>query len=270
MLRHEGMLARDFMGKGVVTVLKDSNVKKAIRAMNEHNIGSVVALDSLGPCGVFTERDLINRVLGRGKDPGSTVISEVLSPRFPSVEAATTLEETAKAMIRMKSRLMVFEGTDLVGVVTPTDLVRALQRVERNFDLESEITRDVVTVHPHAPVDVVIKIMSEKRIGSVLVSEDDLWTGIFTERDLIRRILAPGRRLDTAVAGVASAPVITSEVGILGVEAAGTMAIHKIKRLPLTSDGRPSFIVTARDVVEAYVASLNRTRAPLVDWVQWN
>jgi len=263
-------LARDFMGKGVVTVLKDSNVEKAIRAMNEHNIGSVVALDSLGPCGVFTERDLINRVLGKGKDPGSTVISEVLSPRFPSVGAAATLEETAKAMIRMRSRLMVFEGAELVGVVTPTDLVRVLQRVERNFDVESVISRDVVTVHPHTPVDVVIKIMSEKRIGSVLVSEDDLWTGIFTERDLIRRILAPRRRLDTEVGGVASAPVITSEVGVLGVEAAGIMADRKIKRLPLTSDGRPAAIVTARDVVEAFVVSVTKPRAPRVDWVQWN
>ena len=252
-----------------MTILQDSKVEKAVRAMDEHNIGSLVVLDSLGPCGVFTERDLISRVLSKGREPEATVISEVASPRFPSISSSLALGDTAAAMIEKKSRLMVFEGADLVGMVTPTDLVRVLRGVERDFSILKVISTHLVTVPPETPVDIVVKVMEEKKVGSVLVSEDGRWSGIFTERDLVKRILAPRRRMDTAVADVATSPLITAEPGIFGREVAGVMADHGFKRVPLTLEGEGVGIVTARDVVEAYVMA-NRPREPRVDWVQWN
>ncbi len=269
MQRHAGPLAKEFMGKGVVTLLQDVSVDKAIRAMDEHNIGSVVVLDALGPCGVFTERDLLSRILARGKDPAATTIAEVMSPKFPSIKSSQTLEETAAAMIDKKSRLLVFEGPDLAGIVTPTDLVRVIKGIPDDFSILKVISTRVVTVLPETPMDVVVKLMDEKKIGSVLLAEDDHWTGIFTERDLLKKILAPKRRLDTPVRSVASMPLVTAEPGILGREAAGTMALHGFKRLPLTLKGEGIGIVTARDVVEAF-ATASRPSAPRVNWVQWN
>ena len=253
----------------MVTILQDSKVEKAIKAMDGHNIGSVVVLDSLGPCGVFTERDLLSRVLAKGKDPDATVIAEVASPKFPSVLSSSTLEETAAAMKEKKSRLMVFEGADLVGMVTPTDIVRVLKGLETDFSILKVISTRLVTVLPQTPVDEVVRLMDERKTGSVLMSDDGRWTGIFTERDLVRRVLAPKRRLDTPVREVATSPVITAEPGIFGREVAGIMALHGFKRLPLSLEGEGVGIVTARDVVEAF-AMANRPHAPRVDWVQWN
>ncbi len=269
MQTHVGPLAKEFMGKGVVTILQDTKVDKAVKAMDEHNIGSVVVLDSLGPCGVFTERDLLSRVLAKGKEPEATIISEVASPKFPSIPSSLTLVETATAMIEKKSRLMVFDGAELVGMVTPTDLVRVVRGVEKDFSILKVISTRLVTALPETPVDVVIKVMDEKKVGSVLISEDNKWTGIFTERDLVRRILAPRRRIDTPVGDVATRPLITAEPGVFGREVAGTMALHGFKRLPLSLEGEGVGIITARDVVEAF-AMANRPREPRVDWVQWN
>ncbi len=269
MQRHAGPLARDFMGKGVVTITQDSNVSKAIKAMDEHNIGSLVVLDSLGPCGVFTERDLLSRVLGRAKDPESTKVAEVTSPKFPSIDSALTLEETAEAMIEKKSRLMVFHGAELVGMVTPTDIVRVLRGVDTEFSILKVMSSHVLTVLPETPVNDVVGIMNERKIGSVLITEDGKWTGIFTERDLLKRVLAPKRGLNIMVKEVATIPLITAEPGVLGREVAGIMALHGFKRLPLTLGGEGVAIVTARDLVEAY-AMASRPRAPRVDWVQWN
>lgn len=269
MQRHAGPLAKDFMGKGVVTIMHDANVEKAIRAMDEHNIGSVVIVDNMGPCGVFTERDLLTRVLARSKDPASTTIAEVASPKFPSISSNENLEETATAMINRKSRLMVFEGSELVGIVTPTDVVRVLRNVPEDFSILKVISTKVVTVLPETPMDVVVKLMDEMKIGSVLLAEDGQWNAIFTERDLLKKILAPRRRLDTQVREVASRPLVTAEPGILGREASGLMALHGFKRLPLTLKGEGIGIVTARDLVEAYATS-NRPLAPRVNWVQWN
>lgn len=146
--RHIGPLARDFMGKRVITAYQDTNVGRAIRVMDEHNIGSVVVLDSLGPCGAFTERDLLSRVLARGKDPEATVLAEVTSPKYPSISPPTSLEDTALAMITKKSRLMVIDGADLVGIVTPTDLVKVLKNVEKDFSILRVISTHTVAVLP--------------------------------------------------------------------------------------------------------------------------
>ncbi|HKT21666.1 MAG TPA: CBS domain-containing protein, partial [Nitrososphaerales archaeon] len=218
------------MGKGVVTVYLESNVQNAVLAMNEHNIGSVVVIDSLGPCGVFTERDLLSRVLAKGKDPAATVISEVASPRFPAIGSTTTLDEVASSMITKKSRLMVFEGADLVGIVTPTDLMKVLKDAESDFSILRVISTHGVTAMPETPIDVVVRLMDEKKIGSVLMAEDGKWTGIFTERDLVKRILAKRRSMDTPIAEVATTPLVTAEPGIFGREAAGTMSLHGFKR----------------------------------------
>ncbi|MDG6908938.1 MAG: CBS domain-containing protein [Nitrososphaerota archaeon] len=266
--KHAGPLAKDFMGTGVITVYQESKVEKAVRAMDEHDIGSVVVLDNLGPCGVFTERDLLSRVLARGKDPQATVISEVASPRFPSIESASTLEEVADAMVTKKSRLMVFDGAALVGIVTPTDLVRVIKDVGRDFSILKVISTNVVTATAETPVDAVVALMDQRKVGSVLLSEDGKWTGIFTERDLVRRVLARRRRLDTPLADVATRPLVMAEPGTLGREAAQLMAAHKFKRLPLSLDGEGVGVVTARDLVEAF-ANANRPRAPRVDWIQW-
>lgn len=269
MQRHVGLLAKDFMGKGVVTVMQDMKVEKAIKAMDEHNIGSVVITDSMGPCGVFTERDLLTRVLARGRDPESTTIAEVASPKFPSISSSETLEEAAAAMISRKSRLMVFEGSELVGIVTPTDVVKVLRSVTEEFSILKVISTRVVAVLPETPMDVVVKLMDEMKIGSVLLAEDGKWNAIFTERDLLKRILASKRRLDTQLRDVASRPLVTADPGILGREAASLMALHGFKRLPLTLKDEGIGIVTARDIVEAFATS-KRPLAPRVDWVQWN
>lgn len=269
MQRHTGPLAKDFMGKGVVTVHRESAVQEAVKAMDEHNIGSVVVLDSLGPCGVFTERDLVSRVLGRGMDPDRTQITEVMSPRFPSIDSSATLEDAAAAMINKKSRLMVFEGSELVGMVTPTDIVRAIRVVGEDFSILKVISIKVSTVFPETPVGVVTKLMNERKIGSTIVAEEGRWIGIFTERDLVKRVLAKHHRLDSPARKFASSPLVTAEPGILGREAAGIMSVHGFKRLPLVVGGEGVGIVTARDLVEAY-ANASHPMAPRVDWVQWN
>lgn len=266
---HAGRVVRDFMGKGVASVYQDSLVGKAVKSMDERNIGSVVVLDNMGPCGVFTERDLVSRVLGKGRDPETTVMTEVMSPRFPSVDTTATLEDAAAAMINKKSRLMAFEGADLVGMVTPTDLVKEISETSMDFSILKVISTRMVTALPETPVDVVVRLMDENRVGSVLVSGDGKWTGIFTERDLVKKVLAKKRKMDTPVGEFNTAPLVVADPGILGRDAAGMMAKHGFKRLPLVLNGEGVGIVTARDIVEAF-ATAQRPLAPRVNWVQWN
>lgn len=247
---------RDFMSEHVLTVYSHSNVRKAIEVMAEHNVGSVVVIDSSGPRGVFTERDLLSKVLAKGRNRDSTLVMEVHSPLFVSIEPDATLMEAARTMLRKKSRLMVFEGSDLQGIVTATDILRCIHDLSGRLSLERVVTREVVTELPETPLITVIEDMDLRRIGSVLVGEEDKRPyGIFTERDLLLKVLLKKLSLELPVGELVSVPLVTAKLGVDGIQAAKIMVSKHVKRLPLTSDGSVSGIVTARDIVEAFASS---------------
>jgi signal-transduction protein with cAMP-binding, CBS, and nucleotidyltransferase domain len=258
------------MGKGVISVYSESSVGKAVAAMADHNIGCVVVMDTLGPCGIFTERDLLSKVVARGLDPVDITLTEVLSPSFPAVDAGEALEGIAKEMLAKHTRLMVLDGPDIVGMVTPTDVVRALAGSEEEFQLSSVLSKDVAVVPFETPIDVAIRVMDSRRIGSVLVESNSHGMSIFTERDLVKRVVSPRLSMNTQVGTVSTSPLITADMDVPGRKAAGIMLAGGIKRLPLVAGTEVRAVVTARDVVEAYSIWRSRARLPHVDWVQWN
>lgn len=252
----ETILVNDLMTKNVLTVYAHSNVRNAIKMMADNNIGSVLVIDSEGPRGVFTERDLLSKVLARGRDGDNSLLMEVMSPAFPAIDSGATLAEAAKAMLEKKSRLMVFEGSELKGIVTATDIIRAIRHLSRRIDLAGVRTRNVVTESPEIPLSKVIADMDQKRIGSVLVGENDKRQyGIFTERDLLLKVLVKKVGLATVVGEFVTVPLTTAPLDIEGVDAAKIMATKHIKRLPLEDRHEIIGIVTARDIVEAFARS---------------
>jgi CBS domain-containing protein len=252
----EEITVNDFMSKDVLTVYSHSNVRKAIEVMAENNVGSVVVIDSSGPRGVFTERDLLSKVLAKGKNRDTTLMMEVHSPLFVSIEPDATPREAARTMLRRKSRLMVFEGSNLQGIVTATDILRYIHDLSQPFGLEEVITRGVVTELPETPLTTVVEDMDRKRIGSVLIGEEDeVPYGIFTERDLLVKVLLKKLSLEFLVGELASVPLVTAKLGIDGIQAAKIMVSNHVKRLPLTSGGNIAGIVTARDIVEAFASA---------------
>jgi CBS domain-containing protein len=110
------------------------------------------------------------------------------------------------------------------------------------------MTSDVVTVTPSDPVRSAIGKMLARDIGSVIVVEDGAPVGIFTERDVTRRVLDDQGLLDRPVAEVMSGTPVTAEVGTEVVEAFGLMNEKDIRRLPIVADGKLVGIVTEGDL----------------------
>jgi CBS domain-containing protein len=94
--------------------------------------------------------------------------------------------------------------------------------------------------------------MGEKRIGSVIITSEGEPFGIFTERDLLTKFLVKGKPLIAEVGKEASSPLITAPVGTSVHQAAVTMAMKHIRRLPIAKNETIVGIITARDLVEAY------------------
>lgn len=254
----EKTTVRDFMSGNVLKIYAHSNVSNAIKLMADNNVGSVVVIDSEGPRGVFTERDLLSKVLAKGRDRDFSLMMELLSPLFVTVDPTTTLAEAAKTMANSNSRLMVFEGGDLEGIVTATDIVGCIQHTGKPLNLAKVISRRVGMEPPETPLGTIVRLMDERHLGSVLVGEEEARPyGIFTERDLLLKVLVKKISLDAAVGEFASVPLVTAPFTIDGVEAAKIMSSKGIKRLPLaTGDMDVIGMVTAKDLVSAFAMTV--------------
>ena len=164
-------------------------------------------------------------------------------------------------MISKKARLLVFQkdtrtGADLLaGIITASDIVKAFLETGKNPSIEGTMTNTVYTIRPDNTVLSAVKMMLRKGIGSVVVSANGKPTAIFTERDLLNRVLGAQADIEDKVGSYCTYPVRTAKLGIGAKEAAKIMLAHKIKRLPLTKGRKIVAVVTARDLVEAFQRS---------------
>ncbi len=97
--------------------------------------------------------------------------------------------------------------------------------------------RDVIRIASDATVFDAVKIMVEANVGALLVTDDDEITGIFTERDYLRRIAVEGRRSrDTPVRDVMSAPVIVINPETTVEESMALMSERRIRHAPVVDE----------------------------------
>jgi CBS domain-containing protein len=103
------------------------DVQNATAFMAERDIGSVLVTRHGQVIGLFTEKDLIRRVIGPGKDPKLLTLGEVCSRKLVSVHEDTSCETAIKTMhFNNCRRLLVYRGETLKGVVTLPAIARAM------------------------------------------------------------------------------------------------------------------------------------------------
>ena len=107
-------------GRVVHTISPTDSVVAAATAMNQHGVGGLVVVDSEGQLvGMFTERDILRRVVAPGRDPAATVVGEVMTTEVLACQPETSLEECAAVMTSKRIRhLPVRDRQGLVGIVT--------------------------------------------------------------------------------------------------------------------------------------------------------
>ncbi|MCS6784782.1 MAG: CBS domain-containing protein [Candidatus Caldarchaeum sp.] len=120
-------VVKDIMSSDVVTVTPETSVYAAARVMAQEEVGSVVVVVGEKPVGIITERDLVRKVLAGGLSPRKTSVSKVMSSPVVVVGENTSLEEAVSIMAQNRiRRLLVVSGEKLVGIVSATDIMKAL------------------------------------------------------------------------------------------------------------------------------------------------
>lgn len=243
----------DLMSRDVVTTLPDVSMDEAAITMGERHIGSLIVLVNGEPNSIVTERDLLTKVIAAGLNPKEVRVQDVMSSPLLSIRPTATIKEAARTMLAKKGRLAVFDDGKLVGVITASDLVHAVPAVQETLlPVDSFMTKRLETTPPSTTVEAAAKEMGSKRIGSLLVLKAGHPWGIFTERDLMTKVIAARRDPQIRVEEVSSTPLVTVKTGTSIHRTAMLMAQRHVRRLPVDKEGNIIGIITARDLVEAY------------------
>lgn len=115
-----------------VETLEDTvYIQKAAVFMAEKDLESVLVTRNGEVIGLFTEKDLVKRVIGAGKDPRTLTLGDVCSRRLISVHEDISCENAIKTMHSNRCRrLLVYRGDTLRGLVTLPGIAQAMANKE--------------------------------------------------------------------------------------------------------------------------------------------
>jgi acetoin utilization protein AcuB len=133
-------------------------------------------------------------------NPLNLPVEEFTTPNPVTAKESSTVDEMARLMKENGIRhLPIMRGPNVVGVVSERDLrlVMGLDFTEKNMVRASDImATDPVTVSSEDTLDRVAFLMSENKIGSVIVNEEDRLLGIFTVTDALNALIELARTED--------------------------------------------------------------------------
>ncbi len=130
-------------GGAVRTVPSTVTVAEAVQEMNRHKIGSVLVMNGLRLAGIFTERDVLRRVVGDGLDPLTTPVTRVMSANVQTITPEATVQEVLDLFTEKRFRhLPVMKAGELLGLISIGDVSRWVASLHR---AEAESLRQYIS-----------------------------------------------------------------------------------------------------------------------------
>ncbi|MBC7878602.1 MAG: CBS domain-containing protein [Anaerolineales bacterium] len=119
-------------GNEVYSILPDAPVYEALTIMAKHNVGALMVISGTKVEGILSERDCVRKVELEGKAVKIVKVSEIMTRNLISVQAGQELEECMSVMIEKNIRhLPVFDGNDLLGLISIRDVLREVVEVQK-------------------------------------------------------------------------------------------------------------------------------------------
>jgi CBS domain-containing protein len=111
-------------GSQIIAMHPDATVLDASILMNDHKVGSVVVSDHGQIVGIFTERDILRRVVAQQLNPATTSLGQVMTTDVVCCEMDTPLDSARKVMMTRRIRhLPVLDSQQrMVGIISIGDL----------------------------------------------------------------------------------------------------------------------------------------------------
>jgi CBS domain-containing protein len=117
------IIRRRRLGPKLISARPDETAREAAKRMAENCCGSVLVMEDDRMLGIFTERDLLARVVAAGRNPAQAKVREVMTTDIQTIEAGEPVEEAIRRMDEGGFRhLPVVEGERVLGIVSARDI----------------------------------------------------------------------------------------------------------------------------------------------------
>jgi CBS domain-containing protein len=119
-------------GSAVFCVPPDITVATAAKEMDRHRVGAILVMEAGRIVGIFTERDVLSRVVAADLDPRTTPIERVMTLDPITIPSCTTVEEVMALFTDKRFRhLPVVDDSRLVGLISIGDILRRMVDAHR-------------------------------------------------------------------------------------------------------------------------------------------
>jgi CBS domain-containing protein len=125
----------------LISAVPESTVAEAATLMTQRGVGAVIVRGAGGEiAGIFTERDVMCRVVADGRNPATTRVSEVMSPNVRQIDPEASVEDVLRLMVVHGHRhILVKDGLATHGLVSIRDLMQWLILPEKPIASEGRV-----------------------------------------------------------------------------------------------------------------------------------
>jgi len=133
-------------GHPLFHVPSTASVRDVARTMSERNIGAIAVLDSGKLVGIFSERDVLTRIVAEGRNPDDTRVDSVMTKDMIVAAPADDINDALQKMHERNCRhLPVVQGGNLVGMISIRDLLQVDDDANR---AKATFLNELVTYSP--------------------------------------------------------------------------------------------------------------------------
>jgi CBS domain-containing protein len=252
------MLVKDLMTTGVITLEKGRKLTDATTMMKKNHVSRVVVTADGKIYGIITYNDIVRHMGAQSRGnvlPTSLRVSSIAKTDLTTIESGASLREAAKLLYKRGiSSLPVVDDGELIGIITTTDLAKAL------LDSDEGIEDIVTKPYPVAPEDRIVharRIMLDNDADRVVVLEDGEIKGILTERDVGEALEAFKKDADkyqySRIRQFMVKDVMTRDVATLDISArvgdvCKLMYNKRFSGIPITKEGKLMGMVTKKEL----------------------
>lgn len=248
------LAVRDIMSTQIITASPEDSVLAAAKRMSENNISCVVVTDDEMVIGILTDKDILKGIAGHDTEFHRLTIGQRMSSPVELTSPEQSVVTTGQVMeAKGIKRLPVVDGGAIVGVVTQTDIMRGLISISPLGAVSDIMSTHIADVDTGATIAEAAQIMASKGISCLVAMHHGEVTGILTEKDLLRRVVALHKDpATTQVVDIMSFPIVSVPPNYSVLSAGKKMETMRLHRLLVMDNMRKVCgIITQTDIMRA-------------------
>jgi CBS domain-containing protein len=248
----------EVMNEDIASIDSQSTVASAARIMSTNKISCLIVSRDDCLLGIVTETDILKKAAMVCHNFHRIKVEQIMSSPIRSIPRSSSVMDASKIMeVENIRRLIVLQEGEPVGVITQTDMVRVMASYTASIEVSEIMTREAVLIASSATAREAAELMASQDISCLVVTNNTAIVGIFTERDLLKRVVALNENpAKIVLKQVMSKPVVTIPSNYSLLSATKLLERAGIRRLVVMERDVLLGVITQTDIQRTLTATL--------------